>query len=76
MLYQAYTGGRIAKFVYISKGNASKDPLREREETTKNAYPRKAVHYNYDNNSDANVNNEPECNDNSDNDSDASNDLR
>jgi hypothetical protein len=44
MLFQAYTGGRPAEFVHSSRGNASQDPLGEREETNKSTHPRKAAH--------------------------------
>jgi hypothetical protein len=70
MLFQAYTGGRPAEFVHSSKGKASEDPLGEREETSKKAPPRKAAHCDYDDDSDADVDDEPEC----DNDSDADDD--
>ncbi|KAH8586626.1 hypothetical protein B0O99DRAFT_602324 [Bisporella sp. PMI_857] len=33
LLFQFYTGGRPAEFVYSSKGKASEDPLKEVEET-------------------------------------------
>jgi hypothetical protein len=36
LLFQSYTGGRPAEFVYSSKGKASEDPLGEAEETNKN----------------------------------------
>jgi hypothetical protein len=36
LLFQSYTGGRPAEFVYSSKGKASKDPFGEAEETNKN----------------------------------------
>jgi hypothetical protein len=63
ILFQAYTGGRPAEFIYLLKGKASKDPLGKREETSKKVYSRKAVYYNYNNNS--NTDNKPECNNNS-----------
>ena len=64
MLFQAYIGGRPTEFVHSSKGKASEDPLGEREETNKNAQPRKAAHCDYDDNSDAD--DEPEHDDDSD----------
>jgi hypothetical protein len=60
MLFQAYTGGRPAEFVHSSKGKASEDPLGEREETNKNAHHRKAAHCDYDDDSDAGADDEPE----------------
>ncbi|CZR51447.1 uncharacterized protein PAC_01323 [Phialocephala subalpina] len=69
ILFQAYTGGRPAEFVYTSKGKASENPLGEREESNKNAHPRKAAHYDYDDDSDADDDDddddEPECDDDS-----------
>jgi len=65
MLFQAYIGGRLAEFVYLSKGKASKDPLSKREAASKNVYSRKVVYYNYNNNSNSDTNNEPEYNNNS-----------
>ncbi|KAH9203768.1 hypothetical protein DL95DRAFT_418785 [Leptodontidium sp. 2 PMI_412] len=65
MLFQAYTGGRPAEFVHASKGKASEDPLGEREEANKNAHPRKATHYNHDEDSDADIDGETECDDDS-----------
>jgi len=64
MLFQAYTGGRPAEFVHVSKGNASQDPLGEREETNKNSHPRKAAHCDDDDDSD--TNDEPEYDGDSD----------
>jgi hypothetical protein len=72
MLFQAYTSGRLAEFVHLSKGKSSKDPLGKREETSKSAYPRKVVHCDYDDTSDAD--NEPECDDNNDASDDARSD--
>jgi hypothetical protein len=60
MLFQAYTSGRLAEFVHSSKGKASEDPLGEREETNKNAHHRKAAHCDYDDDSDAGADDEPE----------------
>jgi hypothetical protein len=48
------------------KGKASKDPLGEREETNKSVHPRKAAYSDYNDNSNANANDKPECDDNSD----------
>lgn len=61
MLFQAYTGGRPAEFVHSSKGGASEDPLRKREETNKSVHPGKAAHRDYDDDSDADADDEPEC---------------
>lgn len=52
MLFQAYTGGRPAEFVHVSKGKASQDPLGEAE-ANKNERPRRGdedngVEYNDD----------------------------
>jgi len=35
MLFQSYIGSRLAKFVYLSKGKASQDPLSEVEDANK-----------------------------------------
>jgi len=48
------------EFVHSSKGKASQDSLGKREETNKNAHPRKAAHCDYDNDSDADADDEPE----------------
>jgi hypothetical protein len=53
------------EFIYLLKGKASKDPLSEREETSKSIRPWKAVYYNSDNNSNTNTDNKPEYNNNS-----------
>ncbi|MCJ1319459.1 hypothetical protein MMC15_004795 [Xylographa vitiligo] len=66
MLFQAYTYGRPAGSVHSWKGKASEDPLGEREETSKNAYPREAAHGDYDDDSAADADDEPECDENSD----------
>jgi hypothetical protein len=39
MLFQAYTGSRLAEFVHVSKGKASQDPLGEAEVANKNERP-------------------------------------
>jgi hypothetical protein len=44
------------------KGKASKDPLGEREETSKKVRPRKATYCNADDDSNGDANNEPEYN--------------
>jgi hypothetical protein len=41
LLFQSYTGGRLAEFVHSSKGKASEDPLEEADETNKNEQPRR-----------------------------------
>ncbi|CZR65894.1 uncharacterized protein PAC_15794 [Phialocephala subalpina] len=47
-------------------GKSSENPLGERKETDKSAYPRKAAHYDCGDNSDADADNEPEYDDDSD----------
>jgi hypothetical protein len=51
MLFQSYTGGRPAEFVYSSKGKASLDPLGEAEDVNKRR--REATEEDYNDESDA-----------------------
>ena len=54
MLFQSYTGGRPAEFVYSSKGKASQDPLSEAEAIKENEWPWETVNNSYDHERDAN----------------------
>jgi hypothetical protein len=63
MLFQSYTGSRLAEFVHSSKGKASQDPLGEAEDVNKCEPSRETAYNNYNNNSDAN--DRPKYNDNS-----------
>jgi hypothetical protein len=64
LLFQSYTGGRPAEFVYSSKGKTSEDPLGEAKETSKNKRPR-GKRNKHDNKS-INADDSLEYNDNSD----------
>ena len=43
-LFLAYTGGRPAEFVHVSKNRASQDPLGEEERTPKRGYYQPSIH--------------------------------
>ncbi|PVH72161.1 hypothetical protein DL98DRAFT_553311 [Cadophora sp. DSE1049] len=53
MLFNAYTGGRLAEFVHASKGKASQDPLGEADEISKRERLLEVTGKDYDDESDA-----------------------
>jgi hypothetical protein len=53
MLFQAYTGGRPAEFVHVSKGKASQDPLGKAEDANQGERRQDATEEDYDDESDA-----------------------
>ena len=72
ILFQAYISGWLAEFTHLLKGKASEDPLSKREEYSKSVHPQKATHCDYNDDSNTDANDEPEC----DNDSSISNNAK
>jgi hypothetical protein len=70
LLFQSYTGGRPAEFVYSSKNKASENPLGETKKTNKNKRPQERGDKH--NSKSTNANNSLEY----DNNSDTSNNLK
>ena len=61
MLFQSYTGGRPAEFVYSSKGKASQDPLGDAEDANKCKRSQEATDGDYNDESD--ISDDPEYDD-------------